>query len=74
MKNKMKIYHTLGTIPKSNIKIVERNKIQTPKTQMHDNSLSWLVTTHIQNCVCIFTIVFDFVAFSINVFTMWIIF
>jgi len=32
MKNK-KIYHTVGTIPKANIKIVERSKIDTPHTQ-----------------------------------------
>jgi hypothetical protein len=31
MKNKIK-YHTVATIPKSNIKIVERGKIITPKT------------------------------------------
>ena len=30
MKNK--IYHTVGTIPKSYIKIVERDKIDTPNT------------------------------------------
>jgi hypothetical protein len=28
------------TIPKSNIKIVERAKIDTPNTQIHDRSLS----------------------------------
>jgi hypothetical protein len=37
-------YHTFGTIPKSNIKIVERGKIDTPNTQIHDCSLSWLGT------------------------------
>ena len=31
MKNKK--YHTLGPIPKSNIKIVERGKLYTPNTQ-----------------------------------------
>jgi hypothetical protein len=30
--------HTVGTIPKSNIKIVEREKIDTPSTQTHDLS------------------------------------
>jgi hypothetical protein len=35
---------TIGAIPKSNIKIVERGKIDIPNTQMHDRSLSWLVT------------------------------
>jgi hypothetical protein len=34
----------VGTIPKSNIKIVERGKIDIPKTQIHDYSLSWLGT------------------------------
>ena len=34
MKNKTK-YHTVGTIPKSNIKIVERGKIDTFNTQIH---------------------------------------
>jgi len=41
--NKMgkKIYTTLGIIPKSNIKIVERGKILTPSTQIHDGLLFW---------------------------------
>jgi hypothetical protein len=34
MENKK--YHTVWTIPKSNIKIVERGKIHTPDTQIHD--------------------------------------
>ena len=42
MKNKK--YYKVGTIPKSNIKIVERGKIDTPNTQIHDRSLSWLGT------------------------------
>jgi hypothetical protein len=37
-------YHTVGTIPKSNIKIVERGKFDTPNTQLHAHSLSWLGT------------------------------
>ena len=41
---KTKKYHTVGIIPKSNIKIVERGKIVTPNTQIHDRSLSWLDT------------------------------
>jgi len=36
MKNKK--YHTVGTILRSNIKIVERGKIDTPNTQIHDCS------------------------------------
>jgi len=42
MKNKE--YHNVGLILKSNIKIVERDKIDTPCTQIHDGSLSWLDT------------------------------
>ena len=37
-------YHTVGTIPKGNIKIVERGKIDTPDTHLHDRILSWLDT------------------------------
>jgi hypothetical protein len=40
MKNKK--YHTVGTIPKSNIKIAERGKIDTTISQIHVRSLSWL--------------------------------
>ena len=42
MKNKK--YHTVGTIPQSNIKIVERAKIDTSNTQIHDSSFSWVGT------------------------------
>ena len=42
MKNKK--YHTITAIPQSEIKIVERRKINTPSTQIHDGSLSWLGT------------------------------
>jgi len=34
MKNKK--YHTVGTIPKSNIEIVERGNIYTPNSQIHN--------------------------------------
>jgi len=34
----------VGTIPKSIIKIVERSKIDTSNTQIHDDSLFWLGT------------------------------
>jgi hypothetical protein len=37
-------YHTVGTIPKSERKIVERDKIDSPNTQIHECSLSWLAT------------------------------
>jgi hypothetical protein len=40
--NNKKKYQTVETIPKSSIKIVERGKIDTPNTQLHDCSLSWL--------------------------------
>jgi hypothetical protein len=39
-----KEYRNVGLILKSNIKIVERDKIDTPSTQIHDGSLSWLDT------------------------------
>ena len=37
---KIKKYHTVGTIPKSNRKIRERDKIDTPSTQIHNHSHS----------------------------------
>ncbi len=37
-------YHIVGTIPKSNIEIEERGKIDAPNTQIHDHSLFWLGT------------------------------
>ena len=39
MKNKQ--YHTPGTIPKENIKIIERGQIDSTNTQMHDLLFSW---------------------------------
>jgi len=44
IKWKTKIYHTVGTIPKSNIKVVERGNLDTPNIQTHDRSFSWLDT------------------------------
>ena len=35
-------YHTVGTVQSSNRKILERVKINTPNTQIHDRSLSSL--------------------------------
>jgi hypothetical protein len=35
-KNKNKKYHNVGTIPKSNMKIVEKGTMETPYTQVHD--------------------------------------
>ena len=37
-------HHTLRIIPKSNIKIVEREIIDATNTQIHDRRLSWLGT------------------------------
>jgi len=37
-----KKYNTVGTISKSNIKIVESGNINITKIQMHDRSRSWL--------------------------------
>jgi len=35
-KNETKKYHIVRTFPKSNRKIIERGKIDTPNTQIHD--------------------------------------
>ena len=40
MRNKK--YHTVGTFPRSNRKIVERGRIDTPNTHIHDLSPLWL--------------------------------
>ena len=43
--NKLKQeHHTVGTVTESNIKIVERDKIDTPNSQIHDCSFVWLGT------------------------------
>jgi hypothetical protein len=42
MKKKKK--NNVGTIPKSNRKIVERGNIDILSTQTHDRSLTWLGT------------------------------
>ena len=45
-----KKYPTIRTVPKSNRKIRNRCKIDTPNTHIHDCSLSWLGTgTSIKN-------------------------
>jgi hypothetical protein len=41
---KRKQYHTGELISRSNIKIVERGKIDTTNTQILDNGLFWLAT------------------------------
>ena len=43
--NKKKKYNAVGTIPKSNIKLVERYKIDTNSIPIHDRSLSWIDTS-----------------------------
>jgi hypothetical protein len=44
IKMKRKQYHTGECISRSNIKIVERGKIDTTNTQLLDNGLFWLAT------------------------------
>jgi hypothetical protein len=39
MENKK--YHTVGTVSKSNAKIIERGKIDTPNIQIQERSLAW---------------------------------
>ena len=49
MKNKIQIPHyRTVTVPISNRKIVDRGNIDTPNTQIHDRSLSWLGTPNTQ--------------------------
>jgi hypothetical protein len=43
MKNKIK-YHTVGTVPKSNQKIIETKAKAIPLAHIHNHSLSWLDT------------------------------
>jgi len=38
---KVKTYHTIGTIPTSNLKIVGKDKINTPNEEIHDRLFSW---------------------------------
>jgi hypothetical protein len=42
---KIKKYHTILAIPKLNITIVERGKIDTPNKQIHDLPRSYLGTS-----------------------------
>jgi len=44
MKWKNKKYHTVGTVPKSNLKIVERDKSTPLNTHIHNCLLFWLGT------------------------------
>jgi hypothetical protein len=46
MKNKK--YHTVGTISKSNINIIERGKMDFSNTQTHDHSILSVWNTAIQ--------------------------
>ena len=45
LQNGKQKYNNVGTVPKSNRKIVEIVKITTHRTQIHDYSLSWLGTS-----------------------------
>jgi hypothetical protein len=45
---KTKKYHTVGTVPKFNTKIIETGKMDTPNTQINDRSLSWFDTPNTQ--------------------------
>ena len=42
--NKNKKHHTVGIMPKSNIKIKQIGKIDTPNTHIYDYSLPWFGT------------------------------
>ena len=54
-----KKHHTAGRIPKSNMKIEERGKIDSPITQIHDHLVFWLGTaTSIKKKQCGFKRVF----------------
>jgi hypothetical protein len=44
LSEQLKKHHTVRTIQKTNIKIVERVKIKSPNTKTHDCSLFWLGT------------------------------
>lgn len=44
METTQQIYHGVGTVQKPNRKIVDRGKIDTPYTQIHNCSLYWLGT------------------------------
>ena len=46
METKQKNYRTVGSIPKSKIKIVESGKIDTPYTHVHGRSLPGLVQAY----------------------------
>jgi len=47
MKWKSKKYNTVGTVRKSDSNIIERRKIDTSNTQMHDRSLFWFGLVHV---------------------------
>ena len=68
IKRKTKIYHAGGTAAKSNIKIEEWGKIDTPITQIHDRSLYWLglcTSITIVSCCCCCCL-FSLFSFSFN--------
>ena len=53
---KYKKYHTVTTVTKSNSKMVERGKIDTPNTYIHDDSFFHLCT-----CISIKSVGFNLV-------------
>ena len=50
LQNEKQKYNNVGTVPKSNRKMVEIGKITTHNTQIHDYSLSWLGTGILIKC------------------------
>jgi hypothetical protein len=79
-------YHTVRTVPKSNQKVVERSKIDTSNTFIHDCSLSWLgICTLIRSggvaqcdnleqyaqCDIIFPILFDIIKYYLMTISFW---
>ena len=47
IKMKNKKYHNVGTVQNSNRKIVERDKIETRSTHIHNLSLPWFGDRHL---------------------------
>ena len=50
LQNEKQKYNNVGTVSKSNRKMVEIGKITTHSTQIHDYSLSWLGTGILIKC------------------------
>ena len=41
---KIKTYHAVGTVLKANVNMVDREKVDTHNTQIHERSHSWIDT------------------------------